>query len=147
MRIVGRQSAKPTRTLGQRGGERGQSLIELALTLPLLLLLVIGVIEVGNGINAYMTIVDAGRDGARLGSKGSASDEEIRNLVATEVDRLPNDIDQENDITVERDTVPGSSSISVTVCYDHSLIMGIPLVTPNPWRMCSTTTMPTLDQG
>jgi Flp pilus assembly protein TadG len=144
---VARQSGKPTKTLGQRGGERGQSLIELAITLPLLLLLVVGVVEVGNGLNAYMTLVDAGRDGARLGSKGSASDQDIKNLVVTEVARLPNDVDPDTDITVERDVVPGSSSIRVTVCYDHSLIMGIPLITPNPWRMCSTSTMPTLDQG
>lgn len=125
--------------------EEGQSLVEMAFTLPVLLLLLIGLTEVANGLNSYMTVVDAGRDGARLGSKGSASDDQIKNLVVTEMDRLAADVDPAGDITVERDVVPGSSSIRVTVCYDHPLIIGIPLVTPDPLRMCSSSTMPTLD--
>lgn len=129
----------------RRRGERGQSLLELSFTLPVLLLLLIGVTEVGNAINSYITVVDAGRDGARLGSKGSASDDEIKSLVVTEMDRLANDVDPVSDITVERDIVPGSSSIRVTVCYDHPLIIGIPMVTSDPFRMCSSSTMPTLD--
>jgi hypothetical protein len=128
----------------KRRGERGQSLVELALTLPVLLLLLIGVVEVGNALNAYITVVDAARDGARLGSKGSASDDDIKNLVVTEMGRLPNGVNPASDITVQRNTVPGSQSIRVEVCYDHSLILHVPLVTPDPLRMCSTTTMPRL---
>ena len=127
------------------GGERGQSLAEFALVLPILLLLLVGVVEVGNGLNSYQTIVDTARDGARLGSKGSASDDEIKNLVVTEIDRLPAGVDPVSDITVERDVVPGRSSVRVTVCYDHPLIMGLSVVIPDPLRMCSTTTMPTVD--
>ena len=119
--------------------------MELALTLPVLLLLLVGLVEVGNALNAYMTVVDVARDGARLGSKGAASDDDIKNLVVTETDRLPNPLNPASDVTVERDVVPGRSSIRVRVCYDHSLILGVPLVTPDPLRMCSSTTMPTLD--
>jgi hypothetical protein len=119
-------------------------MVELALTLPVLLLLLIGVVEVGNALNAYLTVVDVARDGARLGSKGAASDDDIKNLVVTEMDRLPDGVDPANDITVQRNTVPGSQSIRVQVCYDHSLILHVPLVTPDPLRMCSTTTMPRL---
>jgi len=134
------------RRKGAKGrGERGQSLVELALTLPVLLLLLVGLVEVGNALNAYITVVDAGRDGARLGSKGAASDDEIKNLVVTEMGRLPDGVDPATDITVERDVVPSRSSVRVRVCYDHSLILGVPLVTPDPLRICSATTMPTLD--
>jgi Flp pilus assembly protein TadG len=118
-------------------------MVELALTLPVLLLLLVGLVEVGNALNAYMTVVDVARDGARLGSKGAASDDQIKDLVITETDRLPNGVDRA-DITVQRNTVPGSQSIRVQVCYDHSLILHVPLVTPDPLRMCSTTTMPRL---
>jgi hypothetical protein len=134
---------QPTRSTRRRG-ERGQSMVELALTLPVLLLLLIGVVEVGNALNAYLTVVDVARDGARLGSKGAASDDDIKNLVVTEMDRLPDGVDPAHDITVQRNTVPGSQSIRVKVCYDHSLILHVPLVTPDPLRMCSTTTMPRL---
>jgi hypothetical protein len=58
--------------------------------------------------------------------------------------RLPDGVDPATDITVERDVVPDSPSIRVKVCYDHSLILGVPLVTPDPLRICSTTTMPKL---
>jgi Flp pilus assembly protein TadG len=133
------------RSKGRRGrGERGQSLVELALTLPVLLLLLVGVAELGNSLNAYITVVDAGRDGARLGSKGAATDAQIQNLVVTEMGRLPNQV-QLADITVTHNVMsgyPSRKSIRVTVCYDHSLILGVPLVTPDPIRMCSTTTMP-----
>jgi len=127
--------------------ERGQSLVELSLTLPLLLILLVGVAEVGNAINAYVTVVDAGRDGARLGSRGVASDNEIKGLVLTEMGRLPGSVDQDNDITVEHDVVPVPEhpSIRVTVCYDHPLILGLTLVMPDPLRMCSSSTMPTVD--
>jgi hypothetical protein len=129
----------------RRRSERGQSLVELAFTLPVLLILLIGVVEVGNSLNAYMTVVDAGRDAARLGSKGAVSDAEIKNLVVMDMDRLPNLVNPATDITVERDVMgPDQPSIRVKVCYDHSLILNVPLVLSGPLRMCSSTTMPLL---
>jgi hypothetical protein len=134
------------RTRGARGrGERGQSLVELAFTLPVLLLLLAGVVEVGNALNAYMSVVDAARDGARLGAKGAATDAQIQNLVVTEMGRLPNTVTPASDITVTHNPMSGyptRKSISVKVCYNHSPILPVPLVMPNPMRMCSTTTMP-----
>lgn len=137
------------RTTGTRGrGERGQSMVELALTIPVLLLLLVGVVEVGNALNAYMTVVDAARDGARLGSRGSGvPDSQINTLVVTEMGRLPNTVNPGSDITVTHNPMagyPNRKSIRVTVCYNHSPILPVPLVMPNPLRMCSTTIMPKL---
>ena len=88
------EMAAGQRTRGTRGrGERGQSMVELALPIPVLLLLLVGVVEVGNALNSYMTVVDAARDGARLGSRGSGMpDSQIRTLVVTEMGRLPNQV-------------------------------------------------------
>ena len=66
-----------------RRREAGQALAELAIMLPLMLILVIGVIEVNSAMNAYITVVNSARDGARLGSKGSATTGEIQALVVT----------------------------------------------------------------
>ena len=118
--------------------------MELALTIPVLLLLLVGVVEVGDALNAYMSVVDAARDGARLGSKGAATDAQIQNLVVTEMGRLPNQV-QVADITITHNPMSGyptRKSIMVKVCYNHSPILSVPLVVPNPLRMCSTTTMP-----
>jgi Flp pilus assembly protein TadG len=47
-------------------GESGQALVEMALILPVLLLLVLGILEFGRAWNAKQVITDAAREGARL---------------------------------------------------------------------------------
>src|SRR5579859_8061907 len=49
-----------------RRRNRGQALVELAVTLPILMLLVAGTIELGRGYTYAMATSDAARDGARL---------------------------------------------------------------------------------
>jgi Flp pilus assembly protein TadG len=47
-------------------GERGQAIVELALTLPLLLLIVMGVFDFGLLFQRYEVVTNAAREGARL---------------------------------------------------------------------------------
>jgi Flp pilus assembly protein TadG len=54
-------------TLTRRSNQRGQAVIELALTLPLLLVVVFGVIDFGFMFQRYETVTNAAREGARLG--------------------------------------------------------------------------------
>jgi Flp pilus assembly protein TadG len=49
----------------------GQALVELALVLPILLILVLGVFEFGRAWNRYQVITDAAREGARVCVVGS----------------------------------------------------------------------------
>ena len=51
--------------------KKGQSLIELTLITPLMLLLVFGVVEVGQVISTYLTITHTTREGANLTSRGT----------------------------------------------------------------------------
>ena len=51
--------------------KKGQSLIELTLITPLMLLLVFGVVEVGSVISTYLTITHTTREGANLTSRGT----------------------------------------------------------------------------
>lgn len=44
--------------------ERGQSTVELAILLPLLLILLIGIVDVAVGVNSYVTVTDASREAA-----------------------------------------------------------------------------------
>ena len=48
------------------GGERGQSLVEFALILPLFVVVLLGIFDVGRAIYAYNTINNAARQAARL---------------------------------------------------------------------------------
>ena len=50
------------------GSERGQSLVELALTMPLLLLLMLGTLDVGQMFFGYIELRNAVREGAGYGS-------------------------------------------------------------------------------
>ena len=45
----------------------GQSMLEMALLLPILLILIAGMIEIGVYANDYLTLLDATREGARFG--------------------------------------------------------------------------------
>jgi len=126
--------------------EGGQSLLEMSMVLPLFLVLIVGVVEVADGLHSYITLIDAGRDGARLGSKNVASDAEIVNLVLRETETLRDPVDA-GDITINYVTSDGVDAINVEVCSDRSLILGVPLVLPDSFRMCSDTTMRLLPTG
>ena len=55
-------------------GEKGQSLVEMAFITPLLLLLFIGVIEVGWAIRGYIVLVNADREATRFAARGQYLD-------------------------------------------------------------------------
>jgi hypothetical protein len=52
-----------------RRRQRGQSLVEFALILPIMMFLVLGMVELGFAINHNTTIVTATRQGARVGAE------------------------------------------------------------------------------
>ncbi len=140
--------------------ERGQAIIEFALVAPILLTLLLGLVEIGNGINSYIKIIAVSRDAARYGGQtcsyaeiasGSVCKTNIRNLITTEGAPLrgneswvSTDICSSNTSAgtcIQQATVAATNAVKVKVCYDHPLLVGLPGVIPNPLRMCSTSTM------
>ena len=61
--------------MDRKDKERGQSLIEIAIILPILLLLLLGVAEVGMGLRNYLVVVNANREGARYAAHGRFGDD------------------------------------------------------------------------
>lgn len=61
-------------------GDSGQAVLELALILPVLLLLLFGIIEFGIIFHSNLVLNQAAREGARLGVVGG-TDAEIRETV------------------------------------------------------------------
>lgn len=59
------------------GVERGQSLLEIAIILPILVLLLFGVVETGFGLRNYLLVCNANREAARFAARGRFSDEEV----------------------------------------------------------------------
>lgn len=58
----------PFLAVKQKGRSKAQSMVEFALVLPILLMIVYGLLEVGRLIFIYSTVVSASREAARYGS-------------------------------------------------------------------------------
>jgi len=110
--------------------QTGQDLVEFALLLPILLLLVFGIFDLGRLFHAGITITSAAREGARFGTRNKeATDEEIR--IATRNEALNSGIDlSSSTIDVNYlDLLPMSSpngkddTIRVRISYDFNFII------------------------
>ncbi len=123
-----------------RRHERGAAMVEFALILPILVLLLAVIVEVGDAINAYLSVVSASRDGARLIARADATDAEARALVLTDTGRLRDA--NATDVTITRTTIGSRNAVQVQVCHNHGLVMRYPLLPArDPMRMCAQTTM------
>jgi len=96
--------------LRRRNEERGQAFVELALVLPVLLLLLLGVVQFGNIFRDYIALTDATRVGARQAAV-SRSIQPVSNripLVVSRVQRAAVNLDKNQmSITVEPVMVDG----------------------------------------
>ncbi|NPV70762.1 MAG: pilus assembly protein [Firmicutes bacterium] len=72
--------ARGTHTWRPVRDERGTAMVEMGLVLPVFLLVLVGVMEFGLLINAFVTVQHAAREGVRLGITG-ATDSEITDRV------------------------------------------------------------------
>ncbi len=121
-------------------GTRGQALVELALILPVLLLLVFGIIEFGRVFHGYLVVTQAAREGARVGVVGG-TDEEIGATVegvaaSLDASRLEINIDPPEGMRVRGD------ALCVEVNYSVPLV--VPLIAelvPNPFPLRAAATM------
>ncbi len=70
----------------QRGtGERGQSLLEFALLLPLLMLLAVGIVDIGRAVYYTVVVNNAAKAGAEFGSQTSILASTTSQIIATAV--------------------------------------------------------------
>ncbi|MBI4320229.1 MAG: pilus assembly protein [Chloroflexi bacterium] len=58
--------------------------MEFALVLPVVLLLLLGVIDFGRAVSAYVSLAQSAREGARAGIYPTATDADIRSSVRTQ---------------------------------------------------------------
>lgn len=119
--------------------DRGQALVELALIMPLLIMLLFGVIEFGRVFNAYLTVTSASREGARAATLGADN-----STIQQKVKEATPHFDQSK-LTV--DIVPFSDrkrgdSVSITVNYSIKLYAPlIDIALSNPVDVSNKTVM------
>ncbi|SOC37260.1 TadE family protein [Ureibacillus acetophenoni] len=118
--------------------EKGASIVEFALILPLLILLVFGIIDFGRIFHAYLTIDHAGREAARVASVGKFSDVET-----TAVQKSGNMITAE-DVEVTYSDVNKIRGSIATVKIDYKITFLTPIIQPffpSGLTLSDTTTM------
>jgi Flp pilus assembly protein TadG len=117
-----------TTTNARRRGERGSVLLEMAMTLPLLLLVTVAIFELGRAYQTQQIITNAAREGARLAVLPDASTANIETRVRqyltqgqlTDVDNASVTVDTTATIPMGGATV--SASV-VTVSYPFQFIV------------------------
>jgi Flp pilus assembly protein TadG len=111
-----RGSMKKERYLSNK--ENGQSFVELAFALVILLLLVGGIVDLGRAFFSTMTLRDAVQEGALYGSIDPTNTTAIKNHVLNSSSMVP-DMIGSDDITVEVLGSPCTGNrIKVTANYD-----------------------------
>ena len=103
--------------------EKGQSLVEFAILLPLLLLLIMGILEFSLMLNSYLTINNSAREGARLGIV-AGSNIEIKELI----DNISPNLDSKKlivNITPLEGSRQSGGTITVEVIYNYQVIIPI----------------------
>jgi Flp pilus assembly protein TadG len=100
--------------------ERGQGLVELALLLPILIVVVMGVLDFGRVYFAYVTITNAAREGAFFASLNpTVSDASVQAIVDAEISGQLDGGARVIDVSDSRS--PGSQ-LTVTVQHDFQAI-------------------------
>ncbi len=126
-----------------RRNQRGQAVVEMALVLPILIMLIFGIVEFGRILNTYMIVTNLSREGAREGAVGG-TDTEITNAVqnGTNADQFDTGL---MSITIDPPAMserPRGSAVKVTVSYPVDIIA--PVIGPiigDPFIVTSQTTM------
>lgn len=105
--------------------EQAQSLVELALLLPFLLLLVLGTVEIGRSFRTYITLNNAAREGAIWLARYPTDSAGARTLITTEAARTGLSASQLTiTITPEQSQYQVGDSITVRVACVYPLLFG-----------------------
>ena len=124
--------------------ERGVALIELALVLPLLLLLTFGVIEYGWVFTNTAELTNAARNAARLGVRPNVTSAQVTASI-DDLLGLTGLAEAPYEVTLTpaevADLLPGQTfTVRITVPYSEVELIGFPLI-PTPTNLRAQVTM------
>ena len=115
------QSQQPS--MGRR--QEGQSLIELALFFPALLLIMVGMLDLGRSFQVYTTVVNAAREGARYGALNPNDYWGIYDAVIQEAEGSNINLQASSVLVEWPDGIGSGKPIKVTVTFDFEMVTGI----------------------
>lgn len=132
-------------------GDRGQSLVETALSLPLLLLILMGLVDFGRSFYYHVTISNAAREGAAYAARTTgATAANVAQIACNETGLAPYNAACPSALQVTY-TAPANAdwnaSATVTVRYQMSLVSGYlvgRVFSVNPVTLRAVATFPLL---
>ncbi|MFA5881097.1 MAG: TadE/TadG family type IV pilus assembly protein, partial [Eubacteriales bacterium] len=118
-------------------------IVEMALVLPILIMLIFGIVEFGRILNTNMIVTDLSREGARKGAVGGTDGEIVTTVLSN---AIAADLEQD-DVSVN--IIPAAvskrtrgTSVEVQVSYPVDIIAPvIGTITGDPYIVTSQTTM------
>ncbi len=116
--------------------ERGQSLVELALILPIMLLLLGIALDIGRGMMVYMNVVHAAREAAWVAAQPDGTQAAAVSAARTALADAGLDPDQ---AVVTVTIRPAGSPVDATVTYNYTPLMALLPIGPIPIRAVQTT--------
>jgi Flp pilus assembly protein TadG len=105
----------------QGRAERGQSLLELAILLPVLLIILLGILDVGRLYMTMVAIHDAAAEGASYAASYPTRTDQIQQRAAESSTALTT-IDPLMVVVTYGDSPTSGQPITVTVNYDYDLL-------------------------
>lgn len=118
--------------------EKGQALLEMALILPVLLLILGGIMEFGRIFHADLVITGASREGARAAVVGEPH-ETVRDKVLAAAPSLD---EGELNVSLSPQDYSRGDMLTVTVSYHVDLVVPfISALLPDPFPVQAATTM------
>jgi Flp pilus assembly protein TadG len=134
--------------------ERGAALLEVALTLPLLLLVAVGIFEFGRAYQTWQILTNAAREGARVAVLPGTNDEAVEDRVQQyleagllpEADGADVMIDRDTEISLGAGTA-SASTVQIDYPFTFIVLQGIANLvvegssTGSPLTMTTTATM------
>lgn len=105
--------------------EKGQSLVEFALILPVFILLVLGIADFGRAFHIYLTIDHAGREAARAASIGK-SNADVKQIAYDQGASI--DLKNKGIVTPSPEPRTTGSEVTITITYPFTFIT--PVIEP-----------------
>ena len=109
------------RRLARSLREAGQTLVEFALILPIMLLLIFALVDFGRGFYTWLILTNGAREGARVGAT-----QQDYNAIVTRIQEATGTLDQDRlTITLTNVQGPRGEPIEVDLEYDFEFVTPI----------------------
>jgi Flp pilus assembly protein TadG len=129
--------------VGRTNSQRAQALIEMAIVLPVFLMLVLGIVDFGMALRSYITVTNSSREGARYAivCPSTTSDDPIKNRVAD----YSNGLVKTDDVSVTWQTpterCKSGNYVKVQAATDYTYITPLGSLLPGPLHLSASATM------